>query len=512
MPISLADAAILLHPDDDVAVARRPLPAGTAIALPDGAATTTTAVPYGHKFAMRSLAACAVVRKFGQPIGVATRSIAPAEHVHTHNLAWGDLHRAAELATAPPAPFPPPERDWTFDGFLRPDGRVGTRNYLAVIGTVNCSATVCKRIAARFADGAKDFPHLDGVFAVTHATGCAMAANGADHARLQRTLAGYATHPNVFGYVLVGLGCEVNQASELVQIGGLGRRGGRPPPVIINIQAVGGTGKAIEAGVRAIAELLPAANGCRRTPQPLQRLVLGTNCGGSDGHSGITANPALGVASDLLIAAGGTSVLAETTEIHGAEHLLARRAVSPAVAQKLLDKLHWWEDYCRALGATLDNNPSPGNKAGGLTTILEKSLGAVAKGGSAALAEVIGYAEPIVTPGLVVMDTPGFDPVSVTGIIAGGANVVAFTTGRGSAFGSKPAPTLKIATNTPLFESMPDDMDLDAGTILAGESLAAAGRRIFEAILATASGRPTKSEAQGLGDEEFVPWISGPTL
>jgi altronate hydrolase len=278
------------------------------------------------------------------------------------------------------------------------------------------------------------------------------------------------------------------------------------------MQDHGGTQATIDEASRQLARLLPVANAARRQSVPISELILATECGGSDGNSGITANPALGLAADRLVAVGGTVILGETSEIYGAEQLLIRRAASPQVAQALLDRIAWWQQYAAAHGATLDNNPSPGNKSGGLTTIQEKSLGAVAKGGKTPLNGVYQFAEQVTAKGLVVMDTPGFDAVSVTGMVAGGAQVVVFTTGRGSCFGCKPAPSIKVATNTPMYERMRADMDLNAGEVLNGKPLSQVADEIFETMIATASGKQTRSELLGYGDNEFAPWNLGPTL
>ncbi|REJ67889.1 MAG: altronate dehydratase [Planctomycetota bacterium] len=508
-----------LHADDNVAVATRPLSAGQVVHCGELTLTLAEEVPLGHKVAVAAIDEGSLVIKYGHPIGIATAAIAPGQHVHSHNLTAGE-HRLDAAASSAIPPPPEPLADRTFEGFRRGSGRAGTRNYVAVISTVNCSASVSKSIVTRFDRTAlARYENIDGLVAFTHGGGCGMQFGGEVHQTLNRVLGGIARHPNIGAYLLIGLGCEQGTMGyllddqRLVQIDGAtsaGQRNGRPP--VFSLQDCGGTQATLDAGLAQLAELLPRANDVRREPLPLAHLIVGTECGGSDGASGITANPALGVAADMVVAAGGTVILGETPEIFGAEQLLTRRARTPVVAQALLDRLAWWQDYTGRFGVELDNNPSPGNKEGGLTTIYEKALGAVAKGGSTALEAVYQYAEPVTSPGLVVMDTPGYDPVSVTGMVAGGANVVVFTTGRGSCFGCKPTPSLKVATNTPMYERMRDDMDLSAGEILAGRPVAEVGREIFEAIVATASGRPTRSEQLGLGDEEFVPWQPGPVL
>jgi altronate hydrolase len=516
MRLPFAEVAVQLHAADDVAVLKRTVKAGTVLNTETAALRAPTTIPAGHKIALRELPAGAVVRKYGHPIGVATQRIAPGEHVHTHNLALREMSRDyAFCADYQPVRMRPPELCRTFQGFARPGGRAGTRNYLAVISSVNCSASVSKYVAERFRgpELRRDFPNVDGVIAFTHKSGCSLLPS--EPLRLlQRVMAGLARHPNIGGCVMIGLGCEVNQLQQLLQEQRLAAaQPGEAAPIWMNIQTVGGVRRTVEAGVQAVLKLLPGVNDVRRTPQPLSQLILALQCGGSDGNSGITANPALGVASDELVRQGGTAVLAETTEVYGAEHLLTRRAVSREVAERLLERIRWWEDHTRAYGASIDNNPSYGNKEGGLTTIYEKSLGAIAKAGQAPLAAVYHYAEPITARGLCFMDTPGNDPVSMTGLVSGGCTVGAFTTGRGSVYGCKPAPCLKIATNTPLYEHLQEDMDLNAGTILDGtETVAQVGQRIFEKILAVASGERTKSELAGLGDEEFAPWQIGPTL
>ncbi|MBY0585734.1 altronate dehydratase family protein [bacterium] len=502
--------SLQLDPADEVVVAVSMLQPGQVVTHRGEDFRVAQSILPGHKMAIRSREVGEPIRKFGQIIGFATAPISVGEHVHSHNLACGSYERDYAICEEVPAPLPD-EPSRTFAGYLRPDGRVGTRNYLALISTVNCSASTVHRIAQHFSpERLADFPNVDGVIAITHKTGCGMASSGNDRDNLSRTLRGFANHPNVFGYVVVGLGCEVNQAEQLISAASLGAID--KAPRILTVQSAGGVHATVEQGIQAVAQMLPMANLACRSDQLVSKLILGTNCGGSDGNSGVTANPALGFASDRVVAQKGSVILGETTEIYGAEHLLTRRAVRREVAEKLLERIRWWEWYTSILGAKIDNNPSFGNKQGGLTTIFEKSLGAVAKGGSTALVDVVEFAEQVRRPGLTVMDTPGFDPVSVTGIVAGGANVMVFTTGRGSVLGCKPTPTIKVATNTPLYEHMQSDMDFDAGVVLAGLPVEEVGRALFEKILAVASGEKTKSEQQGLGDDEFAPWTVGPVL
>jgi altronate hydrolase len=517
--VPLSELAVHLRPEDNVVIASRPIAEGSDLEFLGDRLRASRHIKLGHKMAIRLIKKGDAVYKYGQVIGFAGEDIRPGDHVHVHNVRADLFDRDyAFCRDCPPPPKATEQR--TFEGYDRgaernEPYRYGTRNYIAIISTVNCSATTNKYISERIrASGIlKQFPNVDGVIPVTHKAGCAMQYGGPDHNQLDLTLAGFAKHANVGAYLLIGLGCETGAAIHLIENQGLIQlNGSKKPPLVLTIQECGGIAKTVEAGVKAVAEMLPRANDVRRVTLPASKLVLGTNCGGSDGNSGVTANPALGVASDLLVAQGGASVLAETPEIYGAEHLLTRRAVSREVGQKLIDRIKWWEWYAGIFGAEINNNPSPGNKEGGLTTIYEKSLGAVAKGGSTALVDVVRYSEPVRAKGLVVMDTPGYDPVSMTGIVAGGANVLVFTTGRGSVFGCKPSPSIKIATNTPLYRHMVDDMDIDAGVILSGTPVEVVGKQIFEEILAVASGKHTKSEINGVGEEEFAPWAIGPTL
>jgi altronate hydrolase len=494
-----------LNPADDVVIACRELETGTNL-LKEGVVVKER-IPAGHKVATRAIAAGEPVRRYSQIIGFATQPIAPGFHVHVHNLevrdfardyAYGEAYEATRFVEAPA----------TFQGIVRADGRVATRNYIGILSTVNCSATVSKHVAEAFkGDALEAFPNVDGVVALTHTVGCGMDVGGEGMEVLRRTLAGYARHVNFAGVLIIGLGCEGNQMDALFFTQGLNQG---PLLRSMTIQDKGGTAKAVAAGISIVKEMLPHANEAKRETVPASHIVVGLQCGGSDGYSGITANPALGAAVDLLVRHGGTAILSETPEIYGAEHLLTRRAQSRAVGEKIVERIKWWEEYTARNKGEMNNNPSPGNKAGGLTTILEKSLGAVAKGGTTGLMDVYEYAKPVTAKGFVFMDTPGYDPVSATGQVAGGANMICFTTGRGSVYGCKPSPSLKLATNTVMYERMEDDMDINCGQILDGSlSVQDAGEKIFRLILATASGEPSKSERHGFGADEFVPWYIG---
>ncbi|MBB1594674.1 UxaA family hydrolase [Achromobacter sp. UMC46] len=505
-------AVIRIHPADNVVIARRQLVSGTR--LESEGVTVLGLVPPGHKVAVRAIAAGQPVRRYNQIIGVARQDIAPGQHVHTQNLEFSEFERDYAVGqgahatdyVAQPA---------TFDGIVRADGRVATRNYIGILTSVNCSATVARAIADHFRrdihpEALASCPGVDGVVALTHGAGCATGSEGEPLRVLRRTLGGYARHANFGGLMVVGLGCETNQIGGLMEQEGLRESGLLHT---FNIQDTGGTRKTVARGIELVERMLEQANQVRRQPVAASHLTVGLQCGGSDGYSGISANPALGAAVDLLVRHGGTAILSETPEIYGGEHLLTRRAETPAVADKLLARVRWWEDYCARNDAEMDNNPSAGNKAGGLTTILEKSLGAIAKSGTTNLTDVFEYAEPVRTRGLVFMDTPGYDPVSATGQVAGGANLICFTTGRGSAYGCAPAPSLKLSTNTALWQRQSDDIDINCGEVVDGaQSVAQMGERIFQLMLQTASGRRTRSEEHGYGQNEFVPWALGAVM
>lgn len=508
--MATAPLTVRLNAADNVVVARVDVLPATELA--GEGVRTRERIPAGHKVATRPIAAGEPVRKFNQIIGFASKDIAAGEHVHVQNCVMGDFARDYAIGQdVRNIDMVPENLRPSFPGYVRANGKVGTRNYIGVLSTVNCSASVCKFIAEQFPkDLLAQYPNIDGVVAITHGTGCGMADRGEGFATLQRTLWGFARHPNFAGILMIGLGCEVNQIDFLLEAYQI-----QPGPWFrtMTMQETGGTRKTVERAVAMIKEMLPHAAEAHRQPVSVGEISLALQCGGSDGYSGITANPALGHCADLLVRHGGTAILSETPEIYGAEHLLTRRAVSDKVAQKLIERIKWWEEYTAVNGGEMNNNPSPGNKAGGLTTILEKSLGAAAKGGTTNLTGVFKYAEPITTRGFVYMDSPGYDPAAATGQVASGGNVIAFTTGRGSCFGYKPVPSIKIATNTPMYRRMEEDMDVNCGTIVEGEeSIEEAGQRIFDLVVRVAGGEKSKSEQLGIGDHEFVPWQIGAVM
>jgi len=501
----MAEGVIRLHDNDNVVIALSDLAKGADV----GGLNLPGPVPRGHKIAHHAIPKGENIIRYGQIIGQATEDIAPGAHVHSHNLGMGP-HSTDYAIGAESRPLPPLE-PMSFMGYHRPDGTVGTRNYLGILTSVNCSGSVARFIAEA---AEKDpvlnaMPGLDGIVPIVHGTGCGMSGTNEGYQTLMRTLKGYARNPNFGGILLVGLGCEVMQVPDLVGQGRL-----RPDGNFryMTIQGEGGTRATIERALRTLREMAEIAGKAVRAPAPVSHLVVGLQCGGSDSYSGITANPALGHASDLLVRMGGTTILSETPEIYGAEHLLTRRAVSREVGERLLERIRWWEDYTARNDGEMDNNPSPGNKRGGLTTILEKSLGAVAKGGTAPLTQVYKFAEPITERGFTYMDSPGYDPASVTGQIASGATLIVFTTGRGSVSGYKPSPCIKLATNSEMYGRMKEDMDINCGDILDGVSIEAKGREILEEIVAVASGKKTKSEELGFGGAEFVPWQIGAVM
>ena len=500
-------ATLKLHDLDNVVVARRDLRPGEVVA---GGVRAREAIPAGHKIAVADIASGTAVIKYASPIGIAAQDIAVGTHVHAHNVLAKIPERAA-ASSSKAAGSAALQSTRTFQGYVRPDGRVATRNYVGIVTTVNCSATVARLIANSFTpDVLSEYDGVDGIVPLVHTSGCAMSKSSEGFDILRRTLAGYATHPNFAGVLVLGLGCEQNQTDAFLRDFGLEKQDNIESLVI---QDAGGTTASVAAGREKMQELLERASGLRRRPVPASHLKLALECGGSDGYSGISANPALGVATDLLVAQGGTVVLSETPEIVGAEHVLTGRAASAEVARELLERVEWWRQHTQRHGVSVGENPSEGNRKGGITTVFEKSLGAVAKGGTAPLMGVFGYAQRIDRSGLVFMDSPGYDPVAVTGQVAAGCNIICFTTGRGSVFGCRPVPSLKLSTNTALYERMRGDIDLDCGTIVAGrESVRAAGERVFEQILASASGEQTCSEKLGFGADEFVPWQLGATL
>lgn len=505
---SVPPRTLKLNAADNVVVAVDPVDAGVTAA----GVEALKRIPRGHKMAITPIAKDQPIRKFGQIIGFATNDIVPGEWVHEHNTGFHAFDRDyAFSAEAKPEFVLPVEQQATFEGFRRANGKAGTRNYVGILTSVNCSASAARFMAEEVKRSGllDDYPNVDGVIALTHGTGCGIDYNGESFEVLKRTTWGYACNPNMAAVLVVGLGCEGFQISRMKEAYGV-----TESDVFrtLTIQETGGTKKAVAAGIDALKTMLPIANKAARETVPASELMLALQCGGSDGYSGITANPALGAAVDILVEHGGTAILSETPEIYGAEHLLTRRAATREVGEKLVGIIKWWEDYTERARMSMNNNPSPGNKAGGLTTILEKSLGAAAKAGTKTLSAVYHYAEPVTGKGFVYMDTPGYDPVAATGQVAGGANILAFTTGRGSAYGCKPTPSMKLATNMPIYEKMIDDMDINCGDVLDGVSLEQKGREIFEKLLKVASGEKTKSEQLGYGDAEFVPWQIGATM
>jgi len=501
--------ALRLNADDNVVIAVDEIKQGDA---PANAPMAAQRVPRGHKMATVKIEIGEPIRKFGQIIGFASEPIAPGHWVHTQNCVMQDFARDYHFSEgARNEEILPVAQQATFEGFRRASGKTGTRNYLGVLTSVNCSATVARLIAREVEKSGllEDYPNVDGVIPLVHGTGCGMAGKGEGFEALKRTQWGYAGNPNMGGVIMVGLGCEVFQISRMKEEYGVVES---ELFHSMTIQATGGTRKTVAQGVGRIKEMLPLLNQAQRETRPANELMLALQCGGSDGYSGITANPALGAAVDILVRHGGAAILSETPEIYGAEHLLTRRAASREIGEKLVDMIHWWEDYTSRNGGEMNNNPSPGNKAGGLTTILEKSLGAAAKGGTTTLTGVYKYAEPVTSKGFVFMDTPGYDPVSATGQVAGGANVLAFTTGRGSAYGCKPTPSIKLATNSVMYQSMMEDMDINCGDVLDGVTIEDKGREIFAKVLKVASGERSKSEELGYGDAEFAPWQIGATM
>ena len=543
--VQFDDVAIRLHPDDNIAIAKVTLQAETRVTHVPGALAelqTGQLIPSGHKFAIKPIAKGEIVRRYGQFIGYAKQDIGVGEHVHVHNLGMsigmGIEHRDEQSLhdvgqdyafsmDYKPVIYTPEAQRRTFMGYKRADGRVGTRNYIAVISSVNCSAHTVRQIAKHFTpEKLAPYPNVDGVIAIAHGLGCATRVGSDDYTLLQRVLAGMATHPNVGAYLLVGLGCETNQVSEVVENYALAQKAtpgvkrlqaGHTPavanlPITMTMQENGGIRKTVAAGIRMIEQMLPELNAVPRTPQPVSELLVALQCGGSDGWSGVTANPVLGLACDELVRQGGSVNLAETPEIYGAEHMLTRRAINKDVGEKLINKVKWWEKHAAMHGVEINNNPSTGNKVGGLTTIYEKSLGAAAKAGNTPLTDVVSYAEQITTRGFTFMDTPGYDPVAATGQVAGGCNLLVFTTGRGSCFGFKPTPSIKVASNTPMYERMIEDMDVNAGKVVDGVPMQDAADELFEMMIAVASGQKTKSEAQDVGEDEFQPWSLGGIL
>ena len=494
---------IVLNKNDNVAVTPFIIPAKTKIEGQN--ISSIDDIPFGHKICLKTVNKGDPVIKYDQIIGFASKNINPGEHVHSHNLEFKDFDRKFKVIEK--KSIINEKSELFFNGIMRDNGQVATRNYIGIISTVNCSATVTKMISEKIKQSniLKDFPNIDGIVPITHSTGCGMNTESEGMQIFQRTIDGFKNHPNFSHVFVLGLGCECAQVDIFKDNVKQHDR-----VHFLTIQDEGGTKKIVDKVLSEIKNLLVISNNVKREPLSVNNITLALQCGGSDGYSGISANPALGVAADMLVKQGGSSILSETPEIYGAEHLLINRANKQETADKLIAKIKWWQHYTSINNSSMDNNPAPGNKKGVLTTILEKSLGAVAKGGNSVLEDVLSYAEPLKNKGFNFMDSPGYDPVSVTGQVASGANVICFTTGRGSCFGCKPAPSLKLSTNTTMYEKMIEDMDINCGTIIEGkEEIEEVGIKIFELVITTASGSPTKSELNGYGDEEFNPWQVG---
>jgi len=508
----LSEAAIQLHPYDQVAIAKHEIAKETNLwdDRPGADARdllVRQTIPAGHKIALESIPTGASVLRYGHKIGVASQAIEAGEWVHSHNLEVGDMSREFTIHIAENLQDRTMETVVrTFFGYPRPDGRAGTRNFIAIISTVSCSAQTAQAIADHFTpERLVSYPNVDGVVAITHYSGCTMPPGSLSYRYLERMLLNLAHHPNVGAALYVSLGCEVMQIAPRLQAAKL-------DIPVLTIQELGGIQKTTQAGISLVESLLPEVNACRRTPVPISDLTIALQCGGSDSWSGVTANPLVGMVADQIVAGRGAVVLAETPEIYGAEDLLTTRVVSSQVGEKLVERIRWWQAQAALLGFSLDNNPSPGNKAGGLTTIFEKSLGAVAKGGSTPLMAAYEYAEQIRSRGLVFMDTPGYDPAAVAGQVAGGSNLVLFTTGRGSVFGGSLAPCIKIASNSKTFTNMDEDMDFNAGDILDGLPMQTSRDRLLELLLQVASGTHSKSERKNFRQVEFIPWQPGAML
>jgi len=469
--------------------------------------TTKNNIPFGHKISLQNIKKGNFIYRYGQIIGIASDDISSGEHVHSHNLIFSEFNREYQIKKINHEKII--KSDLYFKGYKRQNGKSGTRNYIGLISTVNCSATVVKKIAenVNIYLSNNNFSNIDGAVCLKHSSGCGMNNTGHGMEVFNRTIGGFKNHANFGKVFVIGLGCECAQISLYKDEGEINKI------EYMNIQDEGGTSEIVKKVTHKVIEDLDEINSIKRTNISISELTVALQCGGSDSYSGITANPALGYASDLIVKHGGSTILSETPEIYGAEHLLIERAKTYKIVDKLKKQIDWWKNYTSINGSSLDNNPSPGNKKGGLTTILEKSLGAVAKGGNSTMVNVLDYSEQISSKGFNFMDSPGYDPVSVTGQVAAGANIICFTTGRGSCFGFKPTPSIKIATNTNMYNKLKEDMDINAGSIMDGESnTEAIGKQIFDKIISIASGNKSKSEINGYGDDEFNPWIIGATM
>src|SRR5215218_10732385 len=490
---SLSEFAIVVDPTDNVAVVKKPTSPGLELVLPDQSVIEIrAAVPPGHRFATQDIPAGQFVLQFGQPIGTSL-GIKQGEQI-THDNMSDDVPIIRELPedlhTPPPDYIPVSERA-TFMGFRRPDGRVGTRNFVLVVPTSMCASHEAQQIAlmAEFLHYKRErFPNVDGDVAIPHNKGCGC-QEGSTIEVMLRTLSNYADHPNVGGVVLLDLGCEKTNLARVEQYLLKREKAFDKPVAKIGIQEVGGTQAAIEQGLREVERMLPEVNRIEREECSVSELVLGVKCGGSDGFSGISANPSLGRAADALVRSGGTVLITEVPEFCGAEHIIARRAKDAGTGRAVYRMIDWYKEYASKFGAVLNQNPSPGNVAGGLLNITIKSLGAMSKAGTTRVEGVIEYAETPRGRGLHLMQGPGYDQESTPGLVAAGATVVVFTTGRGTTIGNAIAPVIKLASNDAVFERMSRDLDLSAGGVLDGtETIEEIGARVFEHVCRVAGG------------------------
>lgn len=496
---TINEYAIIVDPNDNVAVVKKSTFSDLEVVLPNGKTVQVRgAVPPGHRFATRDISAGEFVLQFGQPIGTSL-GIRSGEQI-THSNMTNDVPIVRDLPENLHTPAPdylPVDERGTFMGYKRPDGRVGTRNYVLIVPTSMCASHEAQQIStiAEFTLYSREkYPNVDGVVAIPHNKGCGC-QEGSTIDVMLRTLSNYADHPNVGGVILIDLGCEKTNLAQVERYLLKREKSFDKPVAKIGIQDVGGTQAAIQQGLKEVEALLPKVNLTSREEVPVSELVLGVKCGGSDGFSGISANPSLGRAADMLVRSGGTVLITEVPEFCGAEHLLAYRAKDVETGRAVYRMVDWYKEYASKFGAVLNNNPSPGNIAGGLLNITIKSLGAIAKAGTTRIEGVVEYAETPTNRGVNLMQGPGYDQESTPGLVAAGATVVVFTTGRGTTIGNAIAPVIKLASNSPVFARMSQDLDLSAGGVIDGtETIDQVGKRVFERVCEVAGGLQAKAE------------------